>query len=538
MSTPINKILADRPQNFTTAEQLQARTNIGAQASGDYVSSTTFTAYTATALSGLQADTGAISGVVSAISSTYIPQSSSGMFQPSGDYAYNSSVSSKQEKSAMSAYVPFSAISADSDSAITSINGSSVGKFTGVSAGDNLSGNGTSASPLGLNSSVTLHDPAFPYKDTYISAGTVRVSGEAYAGMQVYRDGSAYTNVNATGLQVQHTASGIGGNATASHYGETFSLCYNGGAYYLKEISADGEGIKARDLNTPNLQSTYGFGRTQFVDSNGASATLHTGGLLLSTTTGSGYGAYGRGAMELRERTGDQEYQAEYGHFHGTGIWYSHNNSDWDALSANWSSVSLKTWNGVASASSRLDASSLQIVDNSGVAHTVDSASIDRWNSGLWNESGNSLSTGFGGNQVTAASQFNVDAGNWACRRVKMGGIPDQDLYGFQSKPNGTGTAYMVNPAGAFVQYQPTYYARPFHEAGGGSVILGSSFYPTGLTADARLDFVNLCSAKTANIITDTFHGKTADIEPQISATMWYVASGHYWTDGTMDVPV
>ena len=401
----INKVLVDRAQSFTTGQQLQARTNIGAQASGDYVSSTTFTAYSAHV------------------------------------------ESAKQDSSAMSSYVPFSSISADSDSAITSINGSSVGKFTGVSAGDNLSGNGTSASPLGLNSSVNLHDNAFPYKDTYISAGSIRVSGAAYAGMQVYQDQSAYTNINETGIQVQHTASGIGDNSTASYYGEVFSLCYNGGDYYLKEISADGEGIQARDLNTPNLQSVYGFGKAKFTDDSKA------------------------------------------------------------------------TW------------------------EVVDASSIRRWNSysgasGNWNESGNSLSTGFGGNQVTAASQFNVDAGNWACRRVKMEGIPDQDLYGFQSKPNGTGTAYMVNPAGAFVQYQSNYYCYLYHRTGAVYESLDTSIYPTGLTANARLDFVNLCSAASANIKTDTFHGTTADIAPQISATMWYIATAGVWTDGTMDVPV
>lgn len=405
MSEQINKVLADRPQSFTTAEQLQARTNIGAQASGDYVSSTTFTTF------------------------------SSRM------------ESAKQDSSAMSSYVPFSAISADGDSAITSIKGSSVGKFTGVSAGDNLSGNGTSASPLGLNSSVNIHDAAFPYKDTYISAGSIRVSGAAYAGMQVYRDQSAYVNINDTGIQVQHTASGIGDNSTASYYGEVFSLCYNGGDYYLKEISADGEGIQARDLNTPNLQSVYGFGKAKFTDDSKA------------------------------------------------------------------------TW------------------------EVVDASSIRRWNSysgasGNWNESGNSLSTGYGGNPVTAASQYNADAGNWAARTVKISGLPDQTLYGFQTKPNGTATAYMVNPAGAFVQYQSNYYTYLYHRTGAVYEDLGSSIYPTGLTGNARLDFVNLCSAASANIKTDTFHGVTADFKPGESATMWYIATAGIWTDGLNSVPV
>lgn len=391
MSEQINKVLADRPQNFTTAEQLQARTNIGAQASGDYVTTPTFTAF-----------------------SSHVE-------------------SAKQDSSAMSSYVPFSAISADGDSAITSINGSSVGKFTGCSANNNITGNGLPGSPLGLSSEV-------------------------------------------------------------------------------------------------------------WFTSYGASARLRYDQLGMYTETGNTYTEIDRGALHVLQRTGSLDYQAEYGHFYGTGMHYSHSNMSDVKLSANWEGLYIETANGVDSASARFDASSLQFKDGSGNTHVVDSASIDRWNSysaGSWNESGNSLSTGYGGNQVTAASQFNVDAGNWACRRVKMEGIPDQDLYGFQSKPNGTGTAYMVNPAGAFVQYQSNYYCYIYHRTGAVYESLDSSIiYPTGLTANARLDFVNLCSAASANIMTDTFHGTTADIAPQISATMWYIASAGVWTDGTMDVPV
>lgn len=114
MSEQINKVLASTAQAFSTAEQKQARDNIGAQQSGDYVYASAYSSFSAHV------------------------------------------ESAKQDASAMSAYVPYSAISADADSAITSINGSSVGKFTGVSAGDNLSGNGLSSSPLGLNSSIVF----------------------------------------------------------------------------------------------------------------------------------------------------------------------------------------------------------------------------------------------------------------------------------------------------------------------------------------------------------------------------------------------
>lgn len=417
MSEQINKVLASTAQSFTTAEQKQARDNIAAQAAGDYVSSTTFTAYTAD------------------IATSKLDASASGQFQPSGnyqtagDYAYNSAVSAKQDSSAMSSYVPFSAISADSDSAITSINGSSVGKFTGCSANNNITGNGMPGSPLGLSSEVWF---------------------------TVY----------------------------------------------------------------------------------GASARLRYDQLGMYTETGNTYTEIDRGAVHVLQRTGSLDYQAEYCHIYGTGLRYSHSNMSDVQLSANWEGIYIETANGIDSASARFDASSLQFKDGSGNLHVVDSASIDKWNAGSWNESANSLSTGFGGNQVTAASQYNDGAGNWSCRKVKMSGLPDQNLYGFQSKPQGTGTAYMVNPAGAFIQYQPTYFCKLYHITGAVYEDLGTSIYPTGLTGDARLDFVNLCSGCSANIMTDTFHGTTAIMRPGDSATMWYIASADIWTDGNDNVPV
>lgn len=174
-------------------------------------------------------------------------------------------------------------------------------------------------------------------------------------------------------------------------------------------------------------------------------------------------------------------------------------------------------------------------------SEVVDTASIRRWNSysaSNWAESGNPLSTGFGGNQVTAASQYNDGAGNWAARTVRMSGLPDQTMYGFQSKPVGTGT-YGVNQAGAFVAVpQSKYFTYLFHETGAYVETFDIEIFPTGLTADARLDFVNLCSAASANVKTDTFHGNTANINPGESATMWYIATADIWTDGYNPVPV
>lgn len=187
-----------------------------------------------------------------------------------------------------------------------------------------------------------------------------------------------------------------------------------------------------------------------------------------------------------------------------------------------------------------MNPSALRFTDSANHSAQVDISSIDKWNSysaGTWNESGNSLSTGYGGYQVSAASQYN-ETGNWAARTVAISGSPDQTMYGFQSKPAGTAT-YGVNRLGAFVQIpQSNYYTYLFHVTGAAGYQFDTEIFPTGLTADARLDFVNLCSAASANIKTDSFHGTTANINPGESATMWYIATADIWTDGSNPVPV
>lgn len=148
MSEAINKLLCDRQQSFTTAEQKIGRDNIGALAASE--------------------------------ASAFYPSTSN----PSG----------YMQDSGMSSYVPYSAVSADADSAITSINGSSVGKFTGVSADSNLTGNGTSASALGISTSVLLAKGSFSARYQYVNLQFGDDSGISATlsrdGMYVREDGS------------------------------------------------------------------------------------------------------------------------------------------------------------------------------------------------------------------------------------------------------------------------------------------------------------------------------------------------------------
>ena len=145
----INKVLASTAQAFSTAEQKQARDNIGAQASGDYVSSTTFNNFSAHV------------------------------------------ESAKQDASAMSAYVPYSAIGGDSN-VISSINGSALSAgagFSGIYTTDAFTGSGTnSADKLGLNSSFQL-----------TAAGGVNTATYSISGVQVSTDLGGSTSVGQFG---------------------------------------------------------------------------------------------------------------------------------------------------------------------------------------------------------------------------------------------------------------------------------------------------------------------------------------------------
>lgn len=455
MSEQINKVLASTAQSFATAEQKQARDNIGAMAA-----------------------------------------SASSLFYSTSN---------------PSAFI------------------------SGVDHDSNLSGSGTDASPLGLNTSITLakngESATLAYdhltlansdNDPIISAA----NGDIYMSAHAGNASSPYTaNYGVQGMNVY-------GTDTYNHITATATLRYSGATFVEGNDSAK---IKATGLT---LHTTADG--DQLIDASSvvrwnsySSMSSFTGCSANNCISGDGTSGSPLGLsskVRLENSYSALELQPNY---------ILVNNHVGSAQIGNSYVRLTYPLNGGTTA--HMNNSALTFIDSANNQEQVDGSSINRWNSysaGTWNESGNSLSTGFGGNKVDSASQYNDGAGNWACRTVKMSGTPDQNLYGFQSKPNGTGTAYMINPAGAFVQYQPTYFCKLYHRTGAVYEDLGTSFYPTGLTADARLDFINLCSGCSANIMTDTFHGTTAILDPGMSATMWYIASADIWTDGNDDVPV
>lgn len=121
MTEPINKVISNLPQAFTTAQQAQARANIGAQKSIAY-------SYSGSTITGID---GSAVGKINS-------------------YGY-------------------------SGTTITSIDGSAVGIST-ASANNGITGNGSSAQPLGISSSLSFTDSLYTAS---ISPNTLRMSANA-----------------------------------------------------------------------------------------------------------------------------------------------------------------------------------------------------------------------------------------------------------------------------------------------------------------------------------------------------------------------
>lgn len=138
MSEQINKVLADRPQSFTTAEQLQARINIGAQASGDYAYNSAVSGVidTVSSHSATWEQGGIDSATVSAIASSYaesaasskLDATASSQFYPTSnpssfvDSSYvDGAVSGKADASSLTAY----ALSSDVSGVIDTVSANS-----------------------------------------------------------------------------------------------------------------------------------------------------------------------------------------------------------------------------------------------------------------------------------------------------------------------------------------------------------------------------------------------------------------------------
>ena len=191
---------------------------------------------------------------------------------------------------------------------------------------------------------------------------------------------------------------------------------------------------------------------------------------------------------------------------------------------------------------------------HNGTSYSVTTASINDWNNKLfksaiecdansavtaiggsaiggdsWKESSNPLSTGYGGNKVTAGSMYPEGAGNWAARTVKASGIPDFTMYGFQSIPTGsTATMFFVGKAGTFIPPPPSQYNIKVYKPTTATIYLSTSDYPVmSNTADGVYVIVNLGSGPYVTFADGI--GATASITQNNSAQLIWDSDAQKW---------
>lgn len=329
----------------------------------------------------------------------------------------------------------------------------------------NLSGSGTSSSPLGLASSISLQQISPYYQETYASAGHITVSSTSngFADVTVYQNPSSYNIINQTGLSVMHTASGVGDGRIYSHYGETFDLHYNAGQYWLKRIYVDASGIRITSNGAPGYRSVYGFGTAQFTDDSGSTWEE------VSPSAIRKWNSYTEGAVSA-------------------GNCISGNGTSGSPLGIS-SVIQIESGDSAASMSRR------------GLTVSVDSSRTAWYYAAFASFEKN-----------TATANYYAD-------------------YAEYINASGAGR---VDYSSIYSWNHPSYYCIIKRPAANTTITVTTASYPTGLTANARLDLVNLGDTGLSYnyVVYDrNSTGGTRTLHAGESGTIWWDASVSAWTE-------
>ena len=207
--------------------------------------------------------------------------------------AISAAATGKQDSSAMSAYLPFSAISADENSAITSINGSSVGGTQVVTAtgSANLNGtgintiNGSSIFAKSLSGAGILVGSSDP--GVYLTGGNN--GGTAYYKsneLVINRSGYGETikfNLGSAGSQIYGSAAGTRGAFMKMNNGShTAFFGVLGGGDSTIEL----DGYSAGSANMAGWDSTWGTVSSQSANWGGSALELSAGPGVTLTKSG------------------------------------------------------------------------------------------------------------------------------------------------------------------------------------------------------------------------------------------------------------
>lgn len=211
-----------------------------------------------------------------------------------------------------------------------------------------------------------------------------------------------------------------------------------------------------------------------------------------------------------------------------------------------------------------MNASSLQFTDSAENTEQVDASSIQRWNSyssmtggltGVSTTTPNVTGDGTTANPVGLGSSIIFESGDSANSVGRRGMTVSTNsntawYYGaFASfEKSGATSNYraneaqfqsgtldeVVNAQSIYSWNHPQYFCIIKHPAANTTILLTRDSYPTGLTADARLDILNLGATSAGyNYVvyeSDSFHGSTATLTALESATLWWDNTDQLWT--------
>ena len=209
MSSPINKVISNLPQAFTTAEQAQARANIGAQASLAF--------------------------------------------------AYSGSTITSIDGSAVGTPGAFTAVHHDSNLSGSATSGSPLGLHSAMVMD-------MSNHPFGEHGGsafIGQHTYLYPNYLTSRTYGLAPVFG-------IMESNSAASVHNSTAFIIAHTANGVGTNVTTSIYGGNgWDLSYSNEDNYIHEVKLTNSGNHYKYNGDTAKQAIYGFGSALFTDNTG-----------------------------------------------------------------------------------------------------------------------------------------------------------------------------------------------------------------------------------------------------------------------------
>lgn len=239
-----------------------------------------------------------------------------------------------------------------------------------------------------------------------------------------------------------------------------------------------------------------------------------------------------------------------------------HNNVGTSYIGNSFLSLNSRLGGGVTS---YMNASSLRFTDSAENSEQVDASSIQRWNSyssmtgvltGVSTTTPNVTGDGTTANPVGLGSSIIFESGDSANSVGRRGMTVSTNsntawYYGaFASFEKSDASANyraneaqfqsgsldeVVNAQSIYSWNHPQYFCIIKHPAANTTIYVSQDSYPTGLTADARLDILNLGATSAGyNYVvyeSDSFHGSTSTLTALESATIWWDNTDKIWTE-------